>query len=164
MAPRVVALGGGHGLAMALRAIRSYAGEVIGVEPEHAACFSAALAAGKPIDVEVKATLADGLAVSRVGPRSFDVARALVDRPRHFAALNADDANVHVRRRDGRCQGLVPVPDEQNDIGSEPLELARELNNAEAYRLRHRSGIRSFQLKVDLAVDIEAILPDDPDR
>ncbi|HEY4375312.1 MAG TPA: threonine ammonia-lyase [Burkholderiales bacterium] len=78
----VVPVGGGGLIAGVARVVKSLQPEikVIGVEPEHAACFSAALAAGEPVDVEVKPTLADGLAVARVGPRSFAVARELVDR------------------------------------------------------------------------------------
>ena len=53
---------------------------VFGVEPEHAACYVAALEAGEPVTVPVLPTLADGLAVSCVGPRSFAVARDLVDK------------------------------------------------------------------------------------
>ena len=78
----VASIGGGGmiaGIALAVKSLRPDV-QVIGVEPEHAACFSAALAAGEPVDVEVRPTLADGLAVSRVGPRAFEVARRLVDR------------------------------------------------------------------------------------
>jgi len=78
----VASIGGGGmiaGIALAVKSLRPQI-QVIGIEPEHAACYSAALAAGKPVDVEVKPTLADGLAVSRVGPRAFDIARPLVDR------------------------------------------------------------------------------------
>jgi threonine dehydratase len=78
----VASIGGGGmiaGVALAVKSLRPEV-RVIGVEPEHAACYSAALAAGEPVNVEVKPTLADGLAVSRVGPRAFEVARPLVDR------------------------------------------------------------------------------------
>ena len=78
----VASIGGGGMIAGIARATKSLkpAIRVIGVEPEHAACFAAALAAGEPVDVEVRPTLADGLAVARVGARSFAVARDLVDR------------------------------------------------------------------------------------
>jgi threonine dehydratase len=77
----VVPIGGGGliaGMACAVKAQRPDV-EVIGVEPEHAACYAAALAAGQPADVDVRATLADGLAVARVGPHAFALARDLVD-------------------------------------------------------------------------------------
>jgi threonine dehydratase len=52
---------------------------VFGVEPEFAASYTAALAAGKPVSVKVTPTLADGLAVPMVGPHAFEVARHYVD-------------------------------------------------------------------------------------
>jgi threonine dehydratase len=67
------------GIARAVKSLQPRI-QVIGVEPEHAACYSAALAAGEPIDIKLKPTLADGLAVARVGSRSFAVARDLVDK------------------------------------------------------------------------------------
>jgi len=67
------------GIARAVKSLRPEI-QVIGVEPEHAACYSAALAAGEPVDIKVKPMLADGLAVARVGPRSFALARELVDK------------------------------------------------------------------------------------
>jgi threonine dehydratase len=78
----VVSIGGGGMIAGIARAVKSLQPriQVIGVEPEHAACYSAALAVGEPIDIQLKPTLADGLAVARVGPRSFAVARELVDK------------------------------------------------------------------------------------
>jgi threonine dehydratase len=77
----VVSIGGGGMIAGIARAVKSLQPRirVIGVEPENAACYVAALAAGEPTDVEVRPTLADGLAVSRVGARSFAVARELVE-------------------------------------------------------------------------------------
>jgi threonine dehydratase len=77
----VASIGGGGMIAGIARAVKSLQPRirVIGVEPENAACYVAALAAGEPTDVEVRPTLADGLAVSRVGARSFAVARELVE-------------------------------------------------------------------------------------
>ena len=54
--------------------------QIIGVEPERAASFTAALAAGKPVTVEIQPTLADGLAVPQVGQNAFRIARKLVDK------------------------------------------------------------------------------------
>ncbi len=78
----VASIGGGGMIAGIARAVKSIrpATQVIGVEPAHAACYAAALAAGAPVDIELKPTLADGLAVARVGPRSFALARGLVDK------------------------------------------------------------------------------------
>lgn len=85
----VVSIGGGGmiaGIALAVRSLQPKI-QVIGVEPENAACFSAALAAGEPTDVAVRPTLADGLAVSRVGARSFAVSRDLLG-----AVITVDEA------------------------------------------------------------------------
>lgn len=54
--------------------------QVIGVEPENVASFTAALKAGYPVSGFKEATLADGLAVPVVGPTSFAVAKHFVDK------------------------------------------------------------------------------------
>jgi threonine dehydratase len=77
----VVPVGGGGllaGVGVALRALKPGI-TIVGVEPESAPCFSAALAAGKPVSVSTFSTLADGLAVSRVGDRTFSIAAGFVD-------------------------------------------------------------------------------------
>jgi threonine dehydratase len=48
---------------------------LIGVEPERAASFTAALKAGKPVRSSMKPTLADGLSVPQVGDNAFALAR-----------------------------------------------------------------------------------------
>lgn len=53
---------------------------IIAVEPAAAPSFSASLAAGRPVQVPIRPTLADGLAVGRVGDLSFALAAPLVDR------------------------------------------------------------------------------------
>lgn len=52
---------------------------VIGVEPERAACLTAALGAGHPVAVALSPTLADGLAVAQVGARPFEILKRVVD-------------------------------------------------------------------------------------
>ena len=52
---------------------------LVGVEPVHAACLTAALAAGHPVPVTLSSTLADGLAVMQAGALPFDVLRRVVD-------------------------------------------------------------------------------------
>jgi len=52
---------------------------VVGVEPAHAACLTAVLAAGHPVTVTLSSTLADGLAVSQAGAQPFEVLRRVVD-------------------------------------------------------------------------------------
>ncbi len=53
--------------------------ELVGVEPEGAACLSAAIEAGEPVQVTLAPTLADGLAVPRAGVRPFEVLKRVVD-------------------------------------------------------------------------------------
>jgi threonine dehydratase len=52
---------------------------VVAVEPIHAACFTAALAAGRPVTVPLSPTLADGLAVPLLGAHPFLALRRVVD-------------------------------------------------------------------------------------
>lgn len=78
----VAPIGGGGmiaGIAQAVKSLRPPV-RIFGVEPEHAASYSAALAGGKPVDVTIAPTLADGLAVGRVGARAFATARDLLER------------------------------------------------------------------------------------
>lgn len=67
------------GIALALKTLKPEL-QVIGVEPERAASFTAALGAGQPVLIEMQPTLADGLSVPKVGQNAFEIARALVDR------------------------------------------------------------------------------------
>ncbi len=62
---------------------------VIGVEPAHAACFTAALAAGHPVTVPVSPTLADGLAVALLGTHPFARLREVVDE-----VVTVDEASI----------------------------------------------------------------------
>jgi threonine dehydratase len=78
----IVPIGGAGlvaGVGLALKTLRPDV-QVIGVEPENAASFTAALAAQHPVHTELKPTLADGLAVPQVGENAFEVAREVVDR------------------------------------------------------------------------------------
>jgi threonine dehydratase len=79
----VVPLGGG-GLISGTAVVARAAGHdrrVIGAEAAASPVFTAALAAGRPVAVEVRATLADGLA-GNMEPDSptFDIVRDLIDR------------------------------------------------------------------------------------
>lgn len=76
----IVPIGGGGlvaGVGLALKALMPHV-RIIGVEPERAASFSAAMQAGQPVQFEVKPTLADGLSVPKVGANAFGIARELV--------------------------------------------------------------------------------------
>jgi threonine dehydratase len=77
----VVPVGGGGllgGIGVVMRAMKP-AVRLVGVEPEHAACLTAALAAGAPVRVPLAATLADGLSVPLLGERPFEILRGVVD-------------------------------------------------------------------------------------
>jgi threonine dehydratase len=54
--------------------------QIIGVEPERAASYTAAVKAGKPVQIEMQPTLADGLSVPKVGENAFGIARQHVKR------------------------------------------------------------------------------------
>jgi threonine dehydratase len=87
----VVPVGGGGliaGIGTAVKALKPGV-RIIGVEPENAACLTAALAAGTPVDVPLRPTLADGLAVARVGDIPFACDRAVVDR-----MVTVDEASI----------------------------------------------------------------------
>jgi threonine dehydratase len=78
----IVPIGGAGlvaGIGLALKTLKPQT-KVIGVEPERAASFTAAMAAGKPVQIGMKPTLADGLAVPKVGANAFAIARELVER------------------------------------------------------------------------------------
>ncbi len=77
----VIPVGGGGliaGVALAIKTLKPDV-RVIGVEPKQAASFTAALEAGHPVDFDIVSTLADGLAVPKVGENAFAIARDLVD-------------------------------------------------------------------------------------
>jgi len=77
----IVPIGGAGliaGVGLAMKTMRPSV-QVIGVEPENAATYSAALKNNGPILCDIKPTLADGLSVPRVGDRAFEVAKKVVD-------------------------------------------------------------------------------------
>ncbi|XP_063870278.1 mucin-2-like isoform X2 [Scylla paramamosain] len=78
----VIPVGGGGliaGVALAVKALYPHV-KVIGVESERCASFSGAMRAGKPVYVKAESTLADGLAVPKVGVNAFATACQLVDK------------------------------------------------------------------------------------
>lgn len=87
----VVPVGGGGllaGIGTVVKAKRPTV-RVVGVEPVHAACFTAALAAGHPVPVALSPTLADGLAVPQLGAHPFDTLRRVVD-----DVVTVNEANI----------------------------------------------------------------------
>ena len=78
----IVPIGGGGliaGIALALRALKPGI-RIIGVEPKRAASWTAAVAAGYPVEIAMEPTLADGLSVPKVGANAFKLGRDLLDR------------------------------------------------------------------------------------
>ena len=87
----VVPVGGGGllaGIGTVVDAMRPDI-ELVGVEPEGAACLAAALAAGEPVQVILTPTLADGLAVPCAGVRPFEVLKRVVD-----TVVSVDEATI----------------------------------------------------------------------
>jgi threonine dehydratase len=66
------------GVSLAVKTLRPTA-KIIAVEAENVASYSAALEAGKPTKITMRPTLADGLAIPKVGTNAFEIARSLVD-------------------------------------------------------------------------------------
>jgi threonine dehydratase len=87
----VVPVGGGGllaGIGTAVRALKPGV-TLVAVEPDHAACLTAAFAAGKPVPVKVSPTLADGLAVAQIGAAPLEVLRRVVDQ-----VVTVDEASI----------------------------------------------------------------------
>jgi threonine dehydratase len=87
----VVPVGGGGllaGIGTVMKALRPQV-HVVGVEPDHAACFTAARAAGHPVPVTLSPTLADGLAVPLLGKLPFAVLERVVDQ-----VVTVDEAHI----------------------------------------------------------------------
>ena len=66
------------GVSLAVKTLRPNA-KIVAVEAENVASFSAALEAGKPTQITMHPTLADGLAIPQVGSNAFEIARPLID-------------------------------------------------------------------------------------
>jgi threonine dehydratase len=86
-----VPVGGGGliaGIGAAVKAKRRDVA-IVGVEPERAACFTAALAHDVPTQVALEHTLADGLAVAMLGDAPFALVKRVVDR-----VVTVDEASI----------------------------------------------------------------------
>jgi threonine dehydratase len=89
----LVAVGGGGLMSGVATAVHGKA-RVVGVEPAGIPTLNAALAAGRPVDVEVASIAADALGARRLGEIAFDVAtRTGVE-----SVLVADDAIIAARQ------------------------------------------------------------------
>ncbi len=87
----VIPVGGGGLIAGVGTAVKAKAPDVliVGVEPERAACLTAALAKDAPTTVELSHTLADGLAVGQLGDAPFAIVKRVVDR-----VVTVDEASI----------------------------------------------------------------------
>ncbi|MEK7772745.1 MAG: pyridoxal-phosphate dependent enzyme, partial [Deltaproteobacteria bacterium] len=77
----VVPIGGGGliaGMATAVKALKRGV-KVIGVESEASTSCIESLKAGRPVETAGQATIADGIAVKRVGDKTFPIIKELVD-------------------------------------------------------------------------------------
>ncbi|SUA78095.1 Phenylserine dehydratase [Nocardia otitidiscaviarum] len=90
--PVLVAVGGG-GLVSGIAVALGPRGRVIGVEPHGAPTLHAALAAGRPVEVEVSSVASDSLGASRIGAIAMEVAQ----RYGVESLLVSDDAIVMAR-------------------------------------------------------------------
>jgi len=100
----VVPVGGGgliSGVAVAARALAPGAA-VLGAEAEASPVFSSALAAGRPVTVDVRPTLADGLAGNMdPGTRTFDIVQTLVPQVARVSEASIAAAMRGLILRDG---------------------------------------------------------------
>ena len=82
------------GVALAVKTLRP-AVRIIGVEPEGAAKFAAAVAHGGPVQIRCSPTLADGLAVPDIGANAFPIARRYLD---GLVTVNEDEIALAILR------------------------------------------------------------------
>ncbi len=87
----VVPVGGGGLIAGIGTAVKAKAPRVavVGVEPDAAPCLTAALAGGAPKLVTLASTLADGLAVAKLGVAPFEIVKRVVD-----SVVTVDEASI----------------------------------------------------------------------
>lgn len=103
--PVLVAVGGG-GLVAGVAVALGLRGRVIGVEPQGAPTLHAALAAGRPVDVDVSSVASDALGANRIGDIAMEVAQRYAVR----SVLVTDDAIVMAREYLWREFRLVVEP------------------------------------------------------
>jgi threonine dehydratase len=101
----LVAVGGG-GLIAGMATWWAGRTKVVGVEPEGSPALHAALAAGRPVDVNVDSIAADSLGARNVGERVFAICREAVD----HVVLVDDDAIAAAQRTLWRDWRLAAEP------------------------------------------------------
>jgi threonine dehydratase len=94
----VVPIGGGgviSGIAIAAKS-RLEKVRIVGVQAENIAPVRRSLAAGHPVDIEHKPTIADGIAIKRPAPRTLSIIRDLVDDVVEVSEDEIADAIFHL--------------------------------------------------------------------
>src|SRR6266446_992584 len=86
---------------------------------------------------------------------------AFVNGSGDFPALDVSDTEVHIGRSNGRGQSLIAIADEQHQVRFEALKFIGKFHHTKADRFGHRGWGGAFQLHINLAVDVEAVLPHD---
>jgi threonine dehydratase len=102
----LVPIGGGGlvaGVALAVKSKRRDV-EVVGVEPEAAASMKAALAAGRPVEIALGETIADGLKPVQAGALTHAIAARFVDR---VVTVSDDSIRRAMRLLLERCKLVV---------------------------------------------------------
>jgi threonine dehydratase len=97
---------GGGGLIAGIASWYAGHARVVGVEPEGAPTLTKALEAGRPVDAPAGSIAADSLAPTRVGERTFEIARAALER----VVLVSDDDIRQARRALWRTLRVVAEP------------------------------------------------------
>lgn len=91
-----VPVGGGGiaaGVAVLLKELNPHI-RVIGVEPEESACLSAALQAGKPVDLDHVSLYAEGVAVKKIGEETFKLCREFLD---EVITVSSDEISAAIK-------------------------------------------------------------------
>ncbi|WP_067565671.1 threonine/serine dehydratase [Nocardia acidivorans] len=91
--PPVLGAVGGGGLVAGIAVALGLRGRVIGVEPHGAPTLNRAIAAGRPVDVEVSSVASDALGANRIGDIAMEIAQRYAVR----SLLVSDDAIVMAR-------------------------------------------------------------------
>lgn len=121
--------------------------QVIGVEPEDAACLTAALAAGHPVDLPEVSRFAEGVAVKRVGDTTFAMCRdhlddvVTVDSDEICAAIKDIFEDVRAVAEPAGAVALAGLKKyvEQHDIHGERLAHVLSGANVNFHSLRYIS-------------------------
>lgn len=135
----LVAVGGG-GLIAGVASWWARRVKVVGVEPEGSRALHAALAAGRPVDVDVNSVAADSLGARNTGDLVFTICRATVD----HVALVADEAIREAQARLWRDWRIASEP-------GGAAALAALISGAYRPKPGERVGVLLCGANVDLA-------------